>query len=168
MIFERFDVCGRMKNAGQERFLLVLILLLVSLAGLSDVSAFAADREQQVKVGKKRDITFRVETRVGSFALKPGRYFIRHRVAGDDHFIQFTEVTKRQGKNVGGFPRLIPGRGRVPATSHGEKGAWNDHDLREQRSRCSSDKDGACVRRKCRSWFLRCTTARCRVGRSTL
>ena len=125
VIFERFDVCGRMKNAGQERFLIVVILLLVSLAGLSDISAFAADQRHQVKVGKKGDVTFQVETRVGAFTLKPGRYFIRHRVAGGDHFIQFTEVTKGQGKNVGGFSvsppvevkcRLRPTERRVRGT----------------------------------------------------
>jgi hypothetical protein len=125
MVFERFDICGRMKNAGRERFLIVMILLLVSLAGLSDVSAFADDRKQQVKVGKEGDITFQVETRVGAFTLKPGRYFIRHRVAGDDHFIEFTEVTKGQGKNAGGFPvsppvevkcRLLPTGRKVRGT----------------------------------------------------
>lgn len=125
VIFERFDVCGRMKNAGQERLFIVVILMLVSLAGLFDASAFASDRKQQVKVGKNGDITFQVETRVGAFILKPGRYFIRHRVAGDDHFIQFTEVTKGQGKNVGGFPvsppmevkcRLLPTERKVRGT----------------------------------------------------
>jgi hypothetical protein len=35
VIFERFDVCGRMKSVGQERFWTVLILLLVPLAVLS-------------------------------------------------------------------------------------------------------------------------------------
>jgi hypothetical protein len=125
LIFERFDVCGRMKNAGQERLFIVVILVLVSLAGLSNVSAFAADRKQQIKVGKQGDVTFQVETRVGDFTLKPGRYFIRHRVAGDDHFIQFTEVTKPQGKNAGGFPvsppvevkcRLLPTERKVRGT----------------------------------------------------
>ncbi len=126
VIFERFDICGRMKNVGQERFLIVVILLLVSLGGLSDVSAFAADRKQEVKVGKQGDITFQVETRVGTFTLKPGRYFIRHRVAGDDHFIQFTEVSKRQGRDAGGFPvsppvevkcRLLPTEKKVRGTN---------------------------------------------------
>lgn len=125
VIFERLDIRRRMKNAGRGRFLIVVILLLVSLAGLSDVSAFAADRKQHVKVGKEGDITFQVETRVGDFTLKPGRYFIRHRVAGDDHFIQFTEVTKGQGKNAGGFPvsppvevrcRLLPTERKVRGT----------------------------------------------------
>ncbi len=125
VIFERFDVCGRMKNAGQMRPFLVAILLWVSFAGLCDVSAFAADRKQQVRVGKQGDVTFQVETRVGAFTLKPGRYFIRHRVAGDDHFIEFTEVTKGQGKNVGGFPvsppvevkcRLLPTERKVRGT----------------------------------------------------
>ena len=125
IIFERFDNRGRMKIIGRERFLILVILLLVSLAGLSNVSAFAADQKQQVKVGKEGDVTFQVETRVGAFTLKPGRYFIRHRVAGDDHFIQFTEVTKGQGKNVGGFPvsppvevkcRLLPTERKVRGT----------------------------------------------------
>ena len=108
VIFELFDVCGRMKNAGQKEFLVAVILLLVSFAGLADLSAFAADRKQQVKVGKQGDITFQVETRVGDFTLRPGRYFIRHKMRGDDHFIEFTEVSKGQGKNAGGFPISPP------------------------------------------------------------
>ncbi len=125
LIFERFDICGRMKNAGQMRPFLGVILLFVSLAGLSAISAFAGDRTQQVKVGKEGDITFQEETKVGAFTLEPGRYFIRHRVAGDDHFIQFTEVTKRHGKNIGGFPisppvevkcRLLPTERKVRST----------------------------------------------------
>jgi hypothetical protein len=46
-------------------------------------------------------------------------------VAGDDHLIQFTEVTKPQGKNAGGFPvsptvevkcRLLPTERKVRGT----------------------------------------------------
>ena len=49
--------------------------------------------EQAVKVGKKQDIEFTVETLVGEMRLKPGRYVLQHRVDGSDHFVHFTEVT---------------------------------------------------------------------------
>lgn len=35
----------------------------------------------------------------GAFSLKPSRYFIRHGMAGEEHFIQFTEATKRHGRS---------------------------------------------------------------------
>lgn len=50
--------------------------------------------EQALKVGKKQDVEFNVETLVGEMRLKPGRYVLQHRVDGSDHFVHFTEVTK--------------------------------------------------------------------------
>ena len=50
--------------------------------------------EKTIKVGKKGDVKFDVETLVGDLRLKPGRYQIQHRTDGPDHFVHFTEVTK--------------------------------------------------------------------------
>lgn len=50
--------------------------------------------EKAIKVGKKGDVKFDVETLVGDLRLKPGRYQIQHRTDGPDHFVHFTEVTK--------------------------------------------------------------------------
>lgn len=68
----------------------------------------AAKGEQTLKVGKKDDVEFGVETAVGEMRLKPGRYQIQHRVDGADHFVHFTEVTKdvsAHSKSGGGVAR---------------------------------------------------------------
>jgi len=51
--------------------------------------------EKAIKVGKKGDVSFSAETLVGDLRLKPGRYEIQHRVDGADHFVHFTEMSKR-------------------------------------------------------------------------
>ncbi len=82
-----------------------LTLLLVATLNL------AAEKEQMIKVGKKGDITFDTPTKVGDLTLKPGRYFVQHRVEGSDHFVHFTEVTKPSGYSHtgGGAPKAHPG-----------------------------------------------------------
>lgn len=70
----------------------------------------AAKDEQGLKVGKKADLEFGVETAVGEIRLKPGRYQIQHRVDGADHFVHFTEVTKAlPSGSAGGVPMAHPG-----------------------------------------------------------
>ncbi len=70
----------------------------------------AAKDEQTLKVGKKADLEFGVETAVGEMWLKPGRYQIQHRVDGADHFVHFTEVTKAlPSGSAGGRPIAHPG-----------------------------------------------------------
>ena len=59
--------------------------------------------EQALKVGKKGDVEFRVQTVVGELKLNPGRYQLQHRVDGNAHFVHFTEISK-------GLP---PGHARV-------------------------------------------------------
>ena len=77
-------------------------------------SAFiqAADKGHAMKVGKKGDITFTTETKIGDLTLKPGRYFFQHRVQGDEHFVHFTEVGKPDLEHYsgsGGEPMAHPG-----------------------------------------------------------
>lgn len=67
--------------------------------------------EQALKVGKKMDVEFRVETLVGDMRFQPGRYQLQHRVEGADHFVHFTEVTKGYGPSGagGGATKAHPG-----------------------------------------------------------
>lgn len=67
--------------------------------------------EQALKVGKKQDVEFTVETLVGEMRLKPGRYVLQHRVDGSDHFVHFTEVAKAvpASGTGGGATKAHPG-----------------------------------------------------------
>lgn len=63
-----------------------------------------APREERLKVGKKGEVQFRVETRIGEFLLKPGRYRVEHRVEGRDHFVYFTEAVEGGRGSASGAP----------------------------------------------------------------
>lgn len=71
----------------------------------------AAEHEHVIKVGKTGEMQFDSEIRVGELTLKPGRYKFQHRVEGSDHFVHFTEVTKRNplSGHSGGEPKAHPG-----------------------------------------------------------
>ncbi len=45
--------------------------------------------EQEMKVGKKDDVTFTKEVRVGDVTLARGKYRLQHRVDGSEHFVRF-------------------------------------------------------------------------------
>jgi hypothetical protein len=76
-------------------------------------TAAPAEKEKELKVGKKGDVTFSVETIVGDLRLKPGRYQIQHRVEGSDHFVHFTELTKGNPYTPStGTPKAHPGEVR--------------------------------------------------------
>jgi hypothetical protein len=47
---------------------------------------------QQIKVGKKGEMKFAQETRIGDLVLPPGEYRFVHRVHADDHFVHFEQV----------------------------------------------------------------------------
>ena len=78
---------------------------------LAATFSLAAQKEQVLKVGKKGDISFDTETKVGDLTLKPGRYSVQHRVQGSDHVVHFTEVTKPlpYSGTGGGSPKAHPG-----------------------------------------------------------
>ncbi len=67
----------------------------------------AAPKEKELKVGKRGDVTFSVETIVGDVRLKPGRYQLQHRVEGSDHFVRFTEL--RSNPNMESAAQAHPG-----------------------------------------------------------
>lgn len=56
-------------------------------------SAAAAQHENVMKVGKKSEVNFDTEMKVGDLTLKSGRYRLQHRVDGSDHFIHFEPLT---------------------------------------------------------------------------
>ena len=80
---------------------------------LLQASAAVAQHEHQqvVKVGKKGQMKFDKETRIGDVVLKPGLYTFQHRVDGEDHFVHFTQVTEPSysSKTGGGVPKAHPG-----------------------------------------------------------
>ncbi len=93
-------------------FWVSLFATVASILLFTATFAMAAEQEQGLKVGKKGEITFNAETKVGDLTLKPGRYVFQHRVEGSDHFVHFTEVTKQAGYAgavVVGVPKAHPG-----------------------------------------------------------
>ena len=76
-----------------------------------------------LSVGKTGEVTFTTETQIGGITLKPGRYFLDHRVEGTTtprkvvaHYIHFTEVTPEEHQRrqavrdaISGHPVAHPG-----------------------------------------------------------
>lgn len=88
----------------------VLIAALAGMLMLNGALGLAAEHEHTLKIGKKGDVTFDKETKVGDLTLKPGRYFFQHRTEGEDHFVHFTQVTKESIRGGGGgAPKAHPG-----------------------------------------------------------
>lgn len=85
----------------------------VAVALLLLASSAVAQHEhgQVLKVGKKGEMKFDKETRIGDVVLKPGLYTFQHRVDGEDHFVHFTQVTEPSyySKIGGGAPKAHPG-----------------------------------------------------------
>jgi hypothetical protein len=103
-----------MRNAKTSKLVAAKLVAAVAWTLVAAGSASAAEHEHTLKVGKKGEITFDKETKVGDLTLKPGRYFFQHRVEGEDHFVHFTEVTKEPsyyggGAGGGGVPKAHPG-----------------------------------------------------------
>ena len=74
----------------QKRWLLLSLAVMLTL--LVNVTVAAAADQQVIKVGKKGEMMFDEETRIGDLTLKPGHYQIQHRVDGADHVVHFTEL----------------------------------------------------------------------------
>jgi hypothetical protein len=67
------------------------VILVVSVASLMFVNVSAVADQQVIKVGKKGEVMFDQETKIGDLTLKPGHYQIQHRVEGSNHMVHFTE-----------------------------------------------------------------------------
>jgi hypothetical protein len=70
--------------------LVMLTVIATGLLLLVSIAAMAGEHHSDViKVGKKGEVTFSKETKVGDLTLKPGRYVVQHRVQGEEHFVHF-------------------------------------------------------------------------------
>lgn len=58
--------------------------------------------QQPVMVGKKGEVSFAFETKVGELTLRPGVYKFQHRVDKGGHYVRFTELGKRGIREVAG------------------------------------------------------------------
>ncbi len=106
---------------GSPTWIAVVAGLLLGAGALT--AAQHEHKTTQMAVGSKGDVTFTAETRIGDITLKPGRYYIEHRVEGTlqprrvaGHYLHFTEVTaeehqKRQGAReaIGEYTVAHPG-----------------------------------------------------------
>jgi hypothetical protein len=70
----------------------VAVLLFVGVAAAQRQPAVHMDK---LAVGEKGDVTFTTETRLADITLKPGRYYIQHRVEGAAHYVHLTQVTPK-------------------------------------------------------------------------
>ena len=70
-----------------------LLLASLSCLFLSAVAIAAApnQKEHEIKVGKKGEITLPQAMKVGDRVLEPGTYLVQHRVSHGDHFVRFKE-----------------------------------------------------------------------------
>lgn len=92
----------------KRRWVVLVVEIIVSSVALVGVAyATAQDMShqhmqmgQQLKVGKSGEVTFSQSTKVGDVLLPHGSYRFVHRVAGEDHFVQFTQLT-RAGRDFG-------------------------------------------------------------------
>ena len=87
---------------GGSRFVVTAGALL--LIGSALIAAQHEHRATKtVTVGQKGDVTLTKETRIAGITLKPGRYYIEHRVEGTvqprrvaGHYLHFIQVTPEQ------------------------------------------------------------------------
>lgn len=106
---------------GNSTWIAVVAGLLLGVGALT-----AAQQEHKTKelaIGPTGEVTLTTETRIADITLKPGRYYIDHRVEGtlqprrvSGHYVHFTEMTaqehqKRQGARnaIGEYTVAHPG-----------------------------------------------------------
>lgn len=70
-----------------------LLLVGVAYATAQENSHQDMQMGQQLKVGKKGEVSISQPTKVGELLLPPGSYRFVHRTAGEDHFVRFTQTT---------------------------------------------------------------------------
>lgn len=101
-------------NINRLRMLAVAFMALTLV--VSTGSALAAGAENVIKVGKKGDVVFSEPTQIGDITLKPGHYLFQHRVAGDEHFVKFTELMMSQGRHPSGMTTGAKDIGEIKCT----------------------------------------------------
>lgn len=98
-----------MRDVLEDSARVVVVAMMLLTAGPL-LSAAQHEHETTTRaVGDKGEVTFTTETRIADITLKPGRYYIDHRVEGTvrprrvvAHYMHFTEMTpearqRRQG-----------------------------------------------------------------------
>lgn len=92
-----------MRHICTGSWLAVVGALLLGGSALTLTAMQAEHKTTQLAVGQKGDITFTTKTMIAGITLKPGRYYIEHRVEGTvqprrvvGHYVHFTEVTPEQ------------------------------------------------------------------------
>ena len=70
----------------------LLVILAAVVTSLMFVNVAAAADQQIIKVGKKGEMMFNQETKIGDITLKPGHYQMQHRIDSTDHMFHFTEL----------------------------------------------------------------------------
>ena len=76
------------------------VVAMMAFTGPVAVAAQHRHETTLLSVGQKGEVTLTTETKVADITLKPGRYYLDHRVAGtvaprrvEGHYIHFTELT---------------------------------------------------------------------------
>lgn len=87
----------------QNRRKLLSLAVIVTVMLLMTVTVAAAADQQVIKVGKKGEVVITEPTQVGDTTLKPGHYRFQHRMEGNDHFVNFTELNMEQGRHATGM-----------------------------------------------------------------
>lgn len=77
------------------KFLLYSLAASMLFFSLNNV-AVAKGHEQMLEVGKKGAVTLGADTQVGDQILAAGRYRVRHRTEGEEHFVKFTQLDGRR------------------------------------------------------------------------
>lgn len=88
----------------KHRIWLPLAGIAASLWILGGTPVIAVEPAQALGVGKVGLVTLTEESRVGQLNLTPGAYFIQHRAAGNDHFLNFLQLTEEPPFGVKGGP----------------------------------------------------------------
>jgi hypothetical protein len=87
-----------MKNSKTKLAVLVFLILQLGAIGLARTTT------NQIKTGKRDDITLSSVTKVGNLTLQPGQYILQHQMGRDAHAMHFVSFIPFGG---------APGHGRT-------------------------------------------------------
>ena len=92
-----------MREIGRGSKWIAVVGALMLIGGGVLIAAQHEHKTEALAVGQKGDVTFTTETTIAGITLKPGRYYIEHRVEGTvqprrvaGHYVHFTEVTPEE------------------------------------------------------------------------
>lgn len=85
-----------------NRYWISSLAMLAMMLWLAGNSVIAAQHEQIMTVGKKGEVSFDTETKIGDLTFEPGRYRLQHRVDGSEHYVHFEPLMGTSHKNRSG------------------------------------------------------------------